>query len=257
MNPARISHRVTTATAQCGLATRPCEKSGLAPLLRHPNLWRGRDHDLHSTAGNTPPALPSGHQPLDRQLPGGGWPRGALTEILHAAPGQGELRLLLPALRQLTTNGETVALIDPPWHPFGPALTAAGIAPERLLIIGPLPATDRPWALEQTLRSGHCPAVLAWPDDNLPIKTLRRLQLAAEAGQASAFLFRDSRLQPQHSPAALRLRLDPPDRLQVLKCRGRHITRPIELPALDPDTWLPLPACQYGDTNHIEPHRQG
>jgi len=44
----------------------------------------------------------SGFPELDAGLPGGGWPAGALTEILPAHEGIGELRLLGPALAGLS-----------------------------------------------------------------------------------------------------------------------------------------------------------
>ena len=43
-------------------------------LASTPQLWKGRqaNHSLHT--------LPTGHARLDAQLPGGGWPLGAVTE---------------------------------------------------------------------------------------------------------------------------------------------------------------------------------
>jgi hypothetical protein len=51
---------------------------------------------------------------LDAQLPLGGWPDAALTEILSARPGLGELTLVWPTLAGLTAAGERVVLIAPP-----------------------------------------------------------------------------------------------------------------------------------------------
>jgi hypothetical protein len=62
--------------------------------------------------------------------------------------------------------------------------------------------------MEQGLRSGACAAVLAWPDhvpDWSAGTVLRRLQLAADAGDALAVLLRDPSAAAQPSPAALRL----------------------------------------------------
>ena len=204
----------------------------LQEILRHPAVWRGRDHGFHHARPDAARALSTGFDALDEQLPEAGWPRGALTEILFEHPGQGELRLLLPALQRLTQQGDRLALIDPPWIPYAPALANAGVALSRLISIGPLNKADRLWALEQALRSGHCRAVLAWPDDDLSTRDLRRLQLAAEHGRASGFLFRPARLRAQHSPAALRLLIQPPDRLDIFKCRGRHFSHPIRIPEL-------------------------
>jgi protein ImuA len=59
----------------------------------HPTLWRA--HQLGRAAAAV---QPSGFGVLDAQLPGGGWPCRALTELLLAQPGVGEMRLLAPAL---------------------------------------------------------------------------------------------------------------------------------------------------------------
>jgi hypothetical protein len=53
--------------------------------------------------------------------------------------------------------------------------------------------------------------------------TLRRLQLAAEAGGAAAFLFRGEDAASEHSPAVLRMRVRPAlagMEVMVLKLRG-------------------------------------
>ena len=64
--------------------------SELARLLEHPAIWRGR------SAARTE-AVSTGFDTLDECLPGRGWPRSGLTEILVPRFGVGELSLLLPA----------------------------------------------------------------------------------------------------------------------------------------------------------------
>ena len=77
-------------------------------LLDARHLWRGR-------AGVASPSnQPTGHAILDAVLPGGGWPESALSEILVAATGIGELSLLWPTLARLTGTGERVMLVAPP-----------------------------------------------------------------------------------------------------------------------------------------------
>jgi len=56
----------------------------LNDILVRPDVWRGR------LAEAGVPALSSGFPVLDAELPGGGWPRGALTEILVDGAGLGE-----------------------------------------------------------------------------------------------------------------------------------------------------------------------
>jgi hypothetical protein len=91
----------------------------LQPLIETGRLWRGQ--------GTAPQrdALPTGIDALDRVLPGGGWPRAALSEILFPADGVGELRLLLPALAMLSREARPIVLIAPPYLPFPAAWTAA------------------------------------------------------------------------------------------------------------------------------------
>ena len=204
----------------------------LQQLMQHGRLWRGQQHGFHRPADDQL-GLATGHATLDRALPFTGWPRGALTEILHPYPGQGELQLLLPALVRLSEQQRYIVLIDPPWLPYGPALAAAGIDLAFLLSVERLDESDCHWALEQTLRAGQCGAVLSWPRRDLAGKTLRRLHLAAEAGDSCGFLFRQPRFRTQHSPAALRLQLSSADnglQVEIIKCRGRNpAATPIEI----------------------------
>ncbi len=202
----------------------------LDSLLRErPDLWRGSDRNR--SAGVE--LLASGHAELDRIL-GGGWPRGALSEILSPAQGLTVLGLLLPALTRLSQEGRWIAWIDPPQLPYAPGLAARGIELSRLLLLHTPGPDDGLWTLEQALGSGGCAAVLAWPRA-LPGQALRRLQLAAEAGRAMGWLFRPPAAARELSPAALRLRVqlcaDGGSEVEVLKRRGGWSRGPISLPA--------------------------
>ncbi len=192
----------------------------LAALLRHPRLWRGGD----ATQG--PAAVPTGFRRLDACLPGGGWPLAALTEILVPAAGIGEIRLLLPALCALTAARSEaprwIAWLAPPHLPYAPALAAAGLDSSRMLVVRPRAGFDVLWAMEQTLGSGACAAVLGWTEA-AGSTALRRLALAAEEGQSPGFLFRPPSHRGESSPAALRLSLASHDDsldVEILKCRG-------------------------------------
>ena len=91
--------------------------TGLAAVLSHPAIWRG--NQLGTVAA---PSVPSGFADLDVELPGGGWPTGALTEILPQHEGIGELRILGHALASLSAQGQGLAWIAPPYLPYAPAL---------------------------------------------------------------------------------------------------------------------------------------
>jgi len=177
------------------------------------------------------PGIPSGFPALDAELPGGGWPASTLTEILPRHEGIGELRLLGPALARLARAGHCLAWIAPPYLPYAPALAAAGIDLERLLIVRTGSAKETLWATEQALRAGVCGAVLAWPGE-IRYPDLRRLQLATEASQGLAVLFRTPQAAREASPAPLRLLLGTADgglAVHIVKRRGAPLAHPILL----------------------------
>ena len=191
-------------------------------LLRDNRLFRGGQ-----SLAEQRDSLASGLTELDQALPWGGFPRGALTEILHAQDGIGELYWLLPALRRAMAE-EPIALINPPYLPYAPALQQAGLPLSRLIWLSP-PGDRVLWAAEQCLRAGCLAGVLLWHGggDERP---LRRLQVVAESGRSLAWLFRPAKHASNPSPAALRIELER-DRLQVLKCRGAVApVQPIALP---------------------------
>ena len=104
----------------------------LARLLEHPAIWRGR-------SAARAEVLPTGCAALDACLPGGGWPRTGLIEILVSRFGVGELYLLFPALAALTRRpaARWCVWVAPPLEPYAPALSAHGAVLERMLVVRP------------------------------------------------------------------------------------------------------------------------
>lgn len=177
--------------------------------------------------------LATGDAVLDAQLPGGGWPLGALTEILQAPGVHAEWRLLLPAL--VHCGAGAVVLVGAPQVPFVPALAAQGLPAHRVLWVDAPVASQRLWSAEQALRCAGVDAVLAWLAPVRPDQ-LRRLQMAAAEYAKLLFVLRPEQAQGESSPAVLRLRLDitaPDDALavHVLKRRGPPLTQPVQLAA--------------------------
>ncbi|CAM3721047.1 translesion DNA synthesis-associated protein ImuA [Paracidovorax anthurii] len=153
---------------------------GVRAVVEVPGVWRGAS--LDSSGMGRAGVEPSGHAALDAQLPGGGWPRGAMSEVLLPDRGLCEWPLVLPALARATARrAGQVVLVAPPHEPFVPVLHAAGLRAGRLCRVEP-PADARDaapaWACEQALRCRDVLAVLAWLPRARP-DALRRLQLAA------------------------------------------------------------------------------
>jgi protein ImuA len=197
-------------------SAQPLDRDGLRAQLER--ICRSGQADDQAR----PVALPTGFAPLDAVLPGGGWPVGAITELMPDAQGIGELSLLLPALAQLSRAGRYVAWIAPPCLPYPPALARHGLALERLLLVHTRDTQTQLWATEQALRCPAIGAVLAWPVA-LDERRVRRLQLAAETGGSCGLLYRPPAAAQQPSPAALRLRLRALDaglRIEIQKARG-------------------------------------
>ena len=203
----------------------------------HADVWHA-----HALSHAALPVIATGDATLDAQLPGGGWPIGALIEIGQPPGVHSEWRLLLPALAQ--SGHGPVVLVGAPHLPFAPALAAQGLAAQRLLWVRTPVAAARLWACEQALRCADVNAVLAW----LPqarSDQLRRLQMAATEYRKLLFVMRPAQSQADASPAALRLQLQPQTatqhtdaadiadglELQLLKRRGPPLDQSVYLQA--------------------------
>jgi protein ImuA len=212
-----------------GVETRIAPPRPVDPGALHASVWRASQLGHGSTA-----ALSSGFASLDAELPGNGWPLAMLTELIAREAGIGELRLMVPLMRQLTRERRTVLLLAPPHIPYAPALASFGVDLDHLLIVQAPNAADRLWAVEQTLRSASFGALLAWlPQEKTRPEHLRRLQLAAQAAQGPVLLFRSLAAQFESSPAPLRLLLLPKSgqrlSVQILKRRGPVQANPMLL----------------------------
>jgi hypothetical protein len=201
-------------------------KATVAELAQLPGVWRGGELE-HAMQ----PVIATGHAALDRELPGGGWPTGTLTEVLHDAVGIGEVTFLCGALARASAEDRLIAWIGPPHLPYAPAIAQAGIPLERCLVVRPRQREDSLWAAEQALRSGACGAVLFWLAHD-EYAWLRRLQMAAEAGRALAVLFRSTAAERLSTPAHLRVALARSAgmlEVRIPKRRGPPLASPIKL----------------------------
>ena len=218
-----------------------------------PGLWLGRD-----LARPARPGIATGFALLDAELPGGGWPAGALTEVLHGATGIGELRLFFPALKALTGAHAPVFLLDPPWLPYAPAFANAGIALPRLVVVQPRRPQDVLWACEQILKGLSDGALFAWPRV-LKAQDARRLQLAVEGKPVLAVLMRRADAAAEPTPAVLRILLEPARQaptllLRILKRRGGVLARPLELVPSSPPLFpspSPSPSSSPAPPLHV------
>lgn len=172
-----------------------------ALLKTQPTLWRGSEQQPADQQ-----TIATGFAELDKALPGGGWRSGTLTELLAEHHGTGEFSLLLPVLKSMTQQRLWTALVHPPYLPYAPALTNAGIQLDRVLVVDADNDKDTLWSAEQLLRAGLFGTVICWLHKTTP-RQQRRLQLAAEAGRSWAVAYRPASAAKVNSPAALRMTL--------------------------------------------------
>lgn len=228
----------------------PLRKAAPPFPLEVPGVW----HADALGAGHAQ-VQPTGYPRLDAQLPGGGWPVGALCEVLQPMAGLHEWQLLLPALAQATAGRVgAVVVVAPPCEPFGPALQAQGLAAHRLCLVRSTSAAPALWAAEQALRCRDVVAVMAWLPQVQPA-ALRRLQLAAAQQDQLLWVFRPLTAAPQASPALLRLQVQGQGRsdglgmgmgmnpatsepasmqVHILKRRGPPLMQALDLPGCHP-----------------------
>jgi len=217
-------------------------------LSRNPILWRGCD-----MAGRGDHGQPTGYPQLDDILPGRGWPRHAIVEIITPQWGMGELQVLVPLMREVVAQGKWILWISPPYLLNSPALLQAGIDPGQVLVINlEISCKDALWSMEKALQTAGCGLVLAW-QNWLPDRVVRRLQLAAEAGETLGILFQHRASKYSQSPLCLELKESlPADRsrsrtaaastgITVLRARGSFRPRSTQLNLYQEPLQFPLP----------------
>jgi protein ImuA len=166
---------------------------------------------------------PSGRADVDAQLPGGGFPRGAVTE-LWGGYASGKTGLALAALAAAMGEEGLAAFVDGRGELYPPAASALGVDLDRLLIVRPCARTgtgprgdgvrDALWAAEALLGSGAFEIVAV----DIPLERseerlvgarldgmLRRVRAAAERGGAVALWL--STPGGVRVPAAVRLEI--------------------------------------------------
>ncbi|WP_144157373.1 translesion DNA synthesis-associated protein ImuA [Paraburkholderia sp. BCC1885] len=190
----------------------------------HPSLWRGAQ--LGHAGGRT---VDTGYAALSAELPGGGWPVGALTELLVQQAGVGELRLLAPALR--SSDRGSMVLLQPAITPNGPGLGHIGLPMDRTILLRAPRMADALWSAEQILRTGSCSALVLW-QQHLQASSLRRLHLAAQTAETLLFVVQPLTAAQNSSPAVLRLAVRPARggiEVEIVKRRGPLRAEPLSV----------------------------
>lgn len=210
----------------------------------HPSLWRASQ-----LARSVDRCIDTGYPALSNQLVGGGWPTGALIELMAQQAGVGEMRLIAPALASVAHR--QVVMIQPPHVPQIVALAGLGIQPNSLLWVKSSTSADALWAAESVLRTGSCGAVIFWAN-HIRLESLRRLNLAAQAGETLFWLMRPLAAAQDASPSPLRLSVRAAQQgieIGFIKRRGPQRDEPLFLPLPGPVT--PARRSRTSDPVHV------
>lgn len=193
-------------------------------------LWRGTELSPQVVR-----VEPTGFVMLDRVLPSGGWPCGALTELLVSQFSVVEMRLLSKTLAAQTKRGRTVALVGPPLSPHVPGLRHEGVDERHLVWIDVDTPRDRLWATEQLVKAGTFGMVIAW----LPLvrsEQVRRLQVLSGRCAGPVVLCRPQAAARDASAAPLRVlarvATDWQVAVDVLKRKGAPVEETLLLPSV-------------------------
>ncbi|MFM0387646.1 recombinase RecA [Paraburkholderia dipogonis] len=139
----------------------------------HPSLWRASQ-----LARGRSRVVETGYPALSAEPPGGGWPVGALIDLMVQQAGVGELSLLRPALS--AAGNRPVPFVRAPHTPDGLGPSYIGLPIDQVLRVKAQKTADALWSAEQILRAGSCCALIFWTQ-YAQASSLRRLHLVAQS----------------------------------------------------------------------------
>lgn len=187
-------------------------------------VWQAHQNSRTTNVNST------GFSELDAELQGG-FPQQGVIDV-DTPMGIGELRLLMPNLlaRQHDTE-RLMVFIAPPMQVNSEMLAEYGFNLQHVLIIHPDSRKQALWSAEQCLKSGCCHGVLLW-HQGMEIHQVKRLQLAAEQGDALHIILRQPKQLSLSLPVSLgmRLRAHPQGlKVEITKRKGGWPSQPFTL----------------------------
>jgi len=201
---------MTTRTSPLGRRERPFPRREPETLARLKDEVRRIERVTapDTGAGGT---VSLGVADIDRHLPWGGLPRGALHEVIAEDPGAavGFAAMLAARLTKNSAGGmvlwcEGARTLDA-GALYAPGLKRFGLAPERVICVRARVDQDALWALEEGLGGGL--AAVVGEVGAVTLTESRRLQLAAEAAGVTALLLRPPAAAAVPAAALTRWRL--------------------------------------------------
>ena len=208
----------------------------LEKVITRPDTWVAKQYpDYVSKNKGTflrSKSLSTGFDSMDKVLHLSGWPLGTNIELIGESHVNGNMSLLIPAMKSLSHQNRWHIFIAPPYVPYAPMLTNKGIDAKKILLIHPKTKAELLWSAEQALRSKTCSTVFSWLG---PVKyeynELQKLHLAAKKDDVLSVFFIEGTEQTTPTPSVLRLLMSSYEKITVLKQRGGKQNITVQLPS--------------------------
>ena len=178
------------------------------------------------------PGLPTGIDALDEALPGGGLPRGRLTEVVGPS-GSGKTTLVRGMVERVAADGGWIAYVDAA-RTLDPRDWAHLGERQGVWMIRPREASRAPWCADVLLRSGAFALVVLDGAPPLSRQTCVRLTRLARETTAALLVLGDGPGGATMLGGALRLRVEGRyprgrsrhERRRLAECRAPSAERP-------------------------------
>ena len=206
----------------------------LEKIINRPDTWVPKQYTDYVSKNERAflrgKSLSTGFHSMDKALYLSGWPLGTNIELVGENHINGNMSLLIPAMKSLGHQNRWHIFIAPPYVPYAPMLTNEGIDVKKILLIHPKTKEELLWSAEQALRSKTCSTVFSWLG---PVKynELRKLHLAAKEDDVLSVFFRESTAVATPTPSGLRLLMSSYGKVTVLKQRGGKQNITVQLPS--------------------------
>ena len=148
--------------------------------------------------------------PLQQAFPAGVFPLATVHEFMCSdlVTLAASSAFISALISPLVMQGGTIIWVSADRKLFPPSLAMFGLRPDNVLFVDVKKKVDVNWATEESLKCGAATVVVS-ESDAIDLTTSRRMQLAAEQSQSTAFFLLKDTARVLSTPATSRWRVRP------------------------------------------------